>query len=121
MIPIIQKPVKAQGAEATSKYSANSTAAQRARLLEYLQLHKKITTLEARKKLDVMHPAGRIQELREEGEIIITHKRIDFTPEGRPHRVAEYVLMIGQQKTPVAAGVPGNSVEPINMGEQPRD
>lgn len=98
---------------------SNTVAAQRARLLEYLRQHQRITTLEARKKLDVMHPAGRVQELRKEGIDIITCWRIDFTPEGKPHRVAEYVLMVGQQKTPAATGVSSNRNK--SMGEQPHD
>ncbi len=97
---------------------ANTTAAQRARLLEYLQLHQKITTLEARSDLDVMHPAGRVQELREEGLDIITHRRIDHTSEGKPHRVAEYVLMGGKQQTPAATGVQDDSDKTI--GGKPR-
>ena len=88
--------------------SQNSTTVQRTRLLAYFKIHYKITTLEARKKLDVMHPAGRILELREEGHNIITHWRTDHTWEGKPHRVAEYVLMVGVQKTPVAAGAKGD-------------
>ncbi len=73
--------------------SGNSTAAQRSRIKAHFRNHSRLTTLQARSELDVMHPAGRIQELREEGFNIITHWRTDYTPEGKPHRVAEYVLM----------------------------
>lgn len=73
------------------KLSAN-TANQHQRLLDYLVLNHQITTLEARQKLDVMHPAARIQELREEGHNIITHRTIEDTPLGR-HRIARYVLL----------------------------
>lgn len=71
----------------------NSLAGQRQRLLAYLKNNRSITTLEARHKLDIMHPAGRIKELKEQGYNIITHWRIDTTPEEKQHRVAEYVLM----------------------------
>lgn len=100
-------------------HAENSTAAQRERLKTYLETSQKITTLEARNKLDVLHPAGRIQELRGDGLNIITHWRVDHTPEGKPHRVAEYVLMVGEQQTPAATGIQGS----INktMGEQPHE
>jgi len=71
----------------------NSLAGQRQRLLAYLKNNRSITTLEARHKIDIMHPAGRIKELKEQGYNIITNWRIDTTPEEKPHRVAEYVLM----------------------------
>ena len=71
----------------------NSLAGQRQRLLAYLKNNRSITTLEARHKLDIMHPAGRIKELKEQGYNIITNWRTDTTPEEKPHRVAEYVLM----------------------------
>ena len=54
------------------KYST-ATQRQRDRLLEWLQ-HAPISTLEARKELDIMHPAARIQELRERGYIITTFR-----------------------------------------------
>ncbi len=92
----------------TSIVAANNLAAQRARILTYLREYQTLTTLQARSELDVMHPAGRVQELREEGFNIVTHWRTDYTPEGKPHRVAEYVLMTGKQQTPVAAGVQGD-------------
>lgn len=78
----------------------NSSAAQRHRLLAYLHAHTRITTLEARSKLDILMPATRVFELRERGVEIITHWREDTTPEGRSHRVAEYVLMPGKKKAP---------------------
>ncbi len=100
-------------------HSINTASAQRARIKAYFCDHSRLTTLQARAELDVMHPAGRIQELREDGLNIITHWRIDHTPEGKPHRVAEYVLMVGEQQTPAATGIQGS----INktMGEQPHE
>jgi Helix-turn-helix domain len=71
-----------------------STAQQREIILAYLIAHHRITTLEARTKLDILHPAGRIKELRADGKNIQTHWAIQDTPLGR-HRVAEYVLLHG--------------------------
>lgn len=72
-----------------------SVAAQRARILDYLQNHRALTTLQARHLLNVMHPAARVMELRKAGYNIDTNRRKDADSEGRLHRVAEYVLMPG--------------------------
>ena len=57
---------------------------QKARILHYLKSNGSMTTLEARNILYIMHPASRIQQLREEGVNIQT-----VTLE---NRVARYVL-----------------------------
>ncbi len=74
------------------KQSVNKSVcsrSQRKRLLERLK-EKPLTTLEARSELDIMHPAARIQELKEQGNKIYTHWE---TVDG--HRVAKYVLFSG--------------------------
>lgn len=71
--------------------SANSAAAQRERILVALR-RSPLTTLEARRLLDVLHPAARVQELRDRGYQIMTAWKQDYTAEGRQHRVAQYVL-----------------------------
>lgn len=68
----------------------NSNEAQRTRILEWLR-RESLTTLQAREHLDVMHPAGRVRELRKQSFNIITH----WTYEAN-HRVARYVLLVGQ-------------------------
>ena len=68
-----------------------SASAQRARLLETLK-KRPVTTLEARREIDVLHPASRILELRREGHKIDTLWTRDVTTEGHPHRVAKYVF-----------------------------
>lgn len=72
-----------------------TTEAQRARILDYLQNHRSLTTLEARHHLNVMHPAARVMELRKRGYNIVTNRREDADSQGRLHRVGEYVLMPG--------------------------
>jgi len=52
-----------------------------------------MTTLEARQRLNVLHPAARVLELREMGHRIETLWREDHDAGGHSHRVAEYVLM----------------------------
>lgn len=71
---------------------SNHAQAQRARILEHL-LKAPLTTQEARTLLDVMHPAARVQELREQGYNIFTHLRTIHTEKGRHNKVAEYVLL----------------------------
>lgn len=75
-----------------NKLSIN-TASQQDRVLAYLRI-KPLTTLAARTELDVMHPSGRVQELKEQGHNIITHWQTVETEQGK-HRVASYVLLSG--------------------------
>ncbi len=51
-----------------------------------------MTTLDFRRE-GVMHPAARIQELRDSGYNIVTHWSHDKDESGQSHRVAKYVLM----------------------------
>ena len=74
----------------------NSAEAQRQRLIQAL-MRRPVTTLEARRELDVLHPAARVMELRRQGVPVETHWVIQDNISGRPHRVALYVLMPGQQ------------------------
>ena len=91
----------------TDKKNANQTAstntsaqyfttlsidAQRQRLIERLK-QSPITTLGARHELNIMHPAGRVRELRLKGYMILTSWLDDRDPQGRQHRVARYVLI----------------------------
>lgn len=68
----------------------NSASAQCARLLPAL-IKKPLSILEARQRLDVLHPAARVQELRKRGHLIDTVWTDDFTSEGKLHRVALYI------------------------------
>ena len=69
-----------------------SAATQQLRTLAALRTGPR-TTLELRRLHDILHPAARILELRERGHKIGTFWAVDLTAEGRPHRVARYVLM----------------------------
>jgi hypothetical protein len=53
-----------------------------------------ITTIQARRDLNVMQPAARIKELREQGYIIATIRQTVLDDYGRKHpAVGRYVLM----------------------------
>ncbi|MFN7098159.1 MAG: helix-turn-helix domain-containing protein [Gammaproteobacteria bacterium] len=68
-----------------------SAQAQRQRLLKRLQ-EKPCTTIEARAELDILNPAARINELRQQGYNIQTHWTYVITPAAVKHRVGKYVL-----------------------------
>lgn len=76
-----------------SKLSASSES-QRMRLLAALR-NRSLTTLDARRELDVLHPAMRILELRRKGHDIRTVWTTQATDAGIKHRVARYVLRMG--------------------------
>lgn len=91
----------------TSTTDSNSAASQRKRILEFLHT-RPLDTLTARKELDIMHPAARVQELKKDGEKIQTVK-IDRASEcGEIHRVACYVLEAGADATAPADESAGN-------------
>lgn len=69
-----------------------SAGAQRARLLQRLVLGP-ITTIEARRELNILMPAARIKELREAGHTIQTERVSTLDDQGRKHgQVAKYYL-----------------------------
>lgn len=70
-----------------------SNAAQRKRLRKHLELNGNITTTEARELLAIMHPAGRIKELRFQGLSISTEWVVFPSAKGVNHRQAKYVLL----------------------------
>lgn len=73
------------------KYKGETGATHAQRILAALKLGP-LSTFEARKHLDVPHPAGRVQELREGGNEINTLRRSERNGIGRPHCIAIYVL-----------------------------
>ena len=87
MLPPAKSPIETHGA------NFNTAAFQRQRILNHLTTIGPFTTLDARRDLDVMHPATRVMELRRQGHDIQTHWYVDCTDRGKPHRVARYVLM----------------------------
>ena len=69
-----------------------SSATQRARILARLRMGP-MTTTQARRELDVMHPAMRVLELRRRGFSIYTEMTLQETAPGRWHTAGKYVLM----------------------------
>ena len=71
---------------------------QRARILKALEIAGKdgMSTIELREALDILHPAGRVQELRESGHQIATVWTVTANAQGNTHRCARYVLQPGK-------------------------
>ncbi|WP_213780113.1 helix-turn-helix domain-containing protein [Caballeronia sp. dw_276] len=74
-------------------HNSNTAEAQRDRILGFLRRGAGMSTIDARHILDVMHPAARVLELRDNGFDIQTVWQRQETPEGGRHRVALYYLM----------------------------
>jgi len=70
---------------------------QRSRILKELESagNEGRTTIQLREQLDIMHPGGRISELRENGYQIHTVWTVTENAQGHKHRNARYVLMRG--------------------------
>lgn len=77
------------------RFADNSASAQRLRLLDVLNTGISISTIEARRDLDIMMPAARVFELRAEGRNIATYWAREPTESGKIHRVARYALLAG--------------------------
>ncbi len=74
--------------------SPNAAAAQRARILAHLQAGRSLTTIQARRELDVLHPCARVLELRRAGWPISMAWVTEETDAGRRHRVGRYWLEV---------------------------
>lgn len=77
----------------SSQSISNRLTVQRERLIKHLKLNGSITTAKAREELAIMHPAGRIKELRGKGYLIETHRINDADISGTIHKQALYVLL----------------------------
>lgn len=71
---------------------AESKALQRQRIMTAMACEGPIATSEARERLGIMHPAGRVAELRRMGYAIKTVWRYVADAEGVLHRQGVYLL-----------------------------
>lgn len=74
------------------KFNDNSAHSQCMRLLHALR-EKPITTIEARRDLDILMPAARVFDLKADGHCIHTVWTSGITVNNRKHRIASYVLV----------------------------
>lgn len=95
MNPIGPNEARVEALEAIRKDNqGNDANTQAKRLLIALKVLGSITTLEARKGLDILAPAARIFDLRyREGHGIALTWEQTFTDAGVKHRIGRYTLM----------------------------
>ena len=75
-----------------SNHNDNSAHTQRLLMLAAFKKQHSLTTIEARRELDIMMPAARVFELRSMGYDIATVWTQGVTECGRKHRIARYIL-----------------------------
>ena len=75
--------------------SETTAASQRQAILARLNERGSITTIQAREELGVMHPSGRVLELRRQGHNIITAWIIQTDAAGVTHRQGKYLYTAG--------------------------
>ena len=75
-----------------------TASGQRNIILDYLKVNGSLSTQYARDTLGIPHPAGRICELRQQGLNIITSWSTEHTPDGEPHRMANYIYSTNKHK-----------------------
>ena len=76
-----------------ANHKGNDATTQANRALAAFQLLHSLTTQDLRQDLDIMHPAGRVKELRAQGFELITHWDNCPTACGKKHRMARYVYV----------------------------
>lgn len=77
-------------------HKGNSTDNQRTRLLAALRKLGRISTIDARKHLDILSPAPRVMELRRNGVSIETVMVRQRTDAGKIHKIGLYVLKVAK-------------------------
>lgn len=77
---------------------SNSLSNQRERILKWFSLNPKLSTMEARNELGILHPSGKILELRGQGHLIITYWVNEPDANGVMHRVGQYFYLSSKQE-----------------------
>lgn len=75
------------------KFKGAARSIRRERLRAAFEAFPSISTFEARTFLDIFHPAGRVQELRDEGLKIVTLWVTVESDGGVKHRIANYLFV----------------------------
>jgi len=71
---------------------SNSASSQRARILKHFESCPRLSTMQARNELGILHPPGRVMELRKMGYQIDTHWIYAPDANGVLHRIGQYVF-----------------------------
>lgn len=83
-------PVRKLGNPKSKLPYDNSVLTQKKRLIERFNDNPRLSTIEARDKMGILHPCGRIKELRARGYQIETHWIKEADANGVLHRVGLY-------------------------------
>lgn len=75
----------------SSRQYSNSPVVQRARILKTFAIKPRLSTFELR-DMGIMHPAGRVMELRRQGYRIELHWIYEPDANGVDHRLGQYVF-----------------------------
>ncbi|QBR84711.1 hypothetical protein E3983_10250 [Legionella israelensis] len=70
---------------------SNSLSTQRKKILKHFEKCPQLSTMQARNDLGILHPGGRIMELRKKGYEIVTHWISEPDSNGDIHRIGLYV------------------------------
>ena len=73
------------------EFTGTSAAAQKERLRRAFECFPMLNTQEMREHLAILHPAGRVKELRDDGENIATLWVTYQADGGSKHRIANYL------------------------------
>lgn len=80
------------GKSKKSNLYCNSISSQRARILKHFkECSPRLSTIQARTVYGILHPAGRIMELKKSGYKIVTHMIKEKDNNGVNHRIGLYV------------------------------
>jgi len=90
----MKKATPPQSSPSHTDLNNTTSSAQRARLLVWLVENGSVNTMFARDRLNILMPAPRIKELRDQGHKIRTDRIVINDRDGRRHnKVARYVLL----------------------------
>src|SRR5580704_14093664 len=69
----------------------NAASSQRTRILKHFEACPRLSTIQARNEYGILHPGGRVMELRKKGYKIQTHWISEPDSNGVNHRVGLYI------------------------------
>lgn len=87
----INSPDYKLGNPKSKRLYSNAIRSQQARILKHFEECPRLSTLQARHEYGILHPGGRIMELRKMGYKIDTHWTDEADNNGEPHRIGLYV------------------------------
>lgn len=89
---IMNRPADLGNPNESKRFYDNSKATQRTRILRTIEKRKQMSTFDLRDELGIVHPAGRIKELREEHDITLSWTR-QSDQNGVIHRIGMYTYV----------------------------